>query len=238
MNGGRDDGVGRLDLPDGRVTAIAAELAGVVRCGVLAVDGVTVGDAPDLAAELSVRAVELRRLHRGLPPAGIPALGEARRLYRAAGVDPTRTRPSSEALLRRVLREQPLPRVNAAVDAVNLASLFFLLPIGLYDLDRVRGDVELRRGRIGEAYPGIRKGEVHLEGRLGLFDATGPFGSPTSDSMRTSVDETTRRLLAIVFATLAYPLASLAGDLELLAGLVVRHCGGRVVCARFLSRTG
>jgi len=238
VNEGRDDGDGRLDLPDGRVTAIAAELAGVVRCGVLAVDGVAVVDAPGLAAEMSARAVELRRLYRDLPPAGIPALGEARRLYRAAGVDPTRTRPSSEALLRRVLREQPLPRVNAAVDAINLASLHFLLPIGLYDLDRVRGDIELRRGRADEAYPGIRKGEVHLEGRLGLFDAAGPFGSPTSDSPRTSVDGTTRRLLAIVFATSAYPPASLAGDLDLLAGLVHRYCGGRVVCAGLLSRTG
>jgi DNA/RNA-binding domain of Phe-tRNA-synthetase-like protein len=238
VNAGRDDGDGRLVLPDGRATAIAAELAGVVRCGVLVVDGVAVGDAPDLAAGMSVRAAELRRLYRGLSPGDIPALGEARRLYRAAGVDPTRTRPSSEALLRRVLREQPLPRVNAAVDAINLASLFFLLPIGLYDLDRVRGDVELRRGRAGEAYPGIRKGEIHLEGRLGLFDATGPFGSPTSDSTRTSVDEATRRLLAIVFATSAYPLAALTGDLDLLAGLVHRYCDGRVVCAGFLSRTG
>jgi DNA/RNA-binding domain of Phe-tRNA-synthetase-like protein len=238
VNEGRDYGAGRLDLPDGRATAIAAELAGVVLCGVLVVDGVVVGDAPDLAAEMSVRAAELRRLHRDLPPADIPALGEARRLYRAAGVDPTRTRPSSEALLRRVLRQQPLPRVNAAVDAINLASLFFLLPIGLYDLDRVRGDIELRRGRAGDAYPGIRKGEVHLEGRLGLFDVTGPFGSPTSDSTRTSVDETTRRLLAVVFATSVYPPASLSGDLDLLAGLVLRYCGGHVVCAGFLSRTG
>lgn len=238
MNAGRNDGAGRLDLPDGRAVAIAVELADVVLCGVLAVDGVVVGDAPALAAGMSVRATELRRLYRNLPPGDIAALGEARRLYRAAGVDPTRTRPSSEALLRRVLREHPLPRVNAAVDAINLASLFFLLPIGLYDLDRVRGDVELRRGRAGEAYPGIRKGEVHLEGRLGLFDAIGPFGSPTSDSTRTSVDETTRRLLAIVFATSAYPLASLAGDLDLLAGLVHRYCGGHVVCAGFLSRTG
>ncbi len=238
MNEGRDDGGRRLDLPDGRATAVAAELAGVVRCGVLACEGVAVGDAPDLASEMAVRAVELRRLYRGLSPGDIPALGEARRLYRAAGVDPTRTRPSSEALLRRVLREQPLPRVNAAVDAINLASLFFLLPIGLYDLDRVRGDIELRRGNAGDAYPGIRKGEVHLEGRLALFDATGPFGSPTSDSSRTSVDETTRRLLAIVFATSAYPSASLAGDLDLLAGLVRRYCGGRVACVGFLPRIG
>lgn len=237
MSASPDDETGRLELPDGRRVGIAAELAGVVRCGVLAVDEVTVGDAPALAEEMTARAEQLRRLYRDLSPADIPVLGEARRLYRASGVDPTRTRPSSEALLRRAIKEQPLPRVNGAVDAINLASLCFLLPIGLYDTDRVRGDVELRRGRAGEAYPGIRKGEIHLAGRLGLFDARGPFGSPTSDSARTSVAETTRRLLAIVFATADYPRASLAGDVELLAGLVVRHCGGRIVHSGFLSRS-
>ncbi|MHB8079933.1 MAG: B3/B4 domain-containing protein [Candidatus Krumholzibacteriia bacterium] len=236
MSAERDDGAGRRQLADGRTVAVAAELAGVVRCGVLAVDDVTVDDAPALASEMSARAAQLRQLYGDLPPAGIPVLGEARRLYRAAGVDPTRTRPSSEALLRRVLKAQPLPRVNGAVDAINLASLCFLLPIGLYDTDRVRGDVELRRGRAGEAYPGIRKGEIHLAGRLGLFDADGPFGSPTSDSARTSVDATTRRLLAVVFATADYPRTSLGADLELLAGLVVRHCGGRVVGSWILSR--
>jgi len=236
VSAGRDEETGRLELPDGRTVAIAAELAGVVQCGALAVDDVTVADAPALADEMAARAKQLRRLYRDLSPADIPVLGEARRLYRAAGVDPTRTRPSSEALLRRALREQSLPRVNGAVDAINLASLCFLLPIGLYDCDRVRGDVELRRGRAGEGYPGIRKGEIHLAGRLGLFDADGPFGSPTSDSARTSVDETTRRLLAIVFATADYPRTALAGDVELLAGLVVRHCGGRVVRSGFLSR--
>ncbi len=230
---------GRLDLPDGRATVIAAELAGVVRCGVLAVDGVAVGDAPDLAAEMSVRAVELRRLYRDLSPGDIPALGEARRLYRAAGVDPTRTRPSSEALLRRVLREQPLPRVNAAVDAINLASLFFLLPIGLYDLDRVRGDVELRRGRAGEAYPGIRKGEIHLEGRLGLFDAQRPVRLadqrlPADERRRDDAAAAGDRVRHVgVSIGPRWPVTSICWPV-----LSTAHCGGRVVCAGFLSRTG
>ena len=126
--------------------------------------------------------------------------------------------------MRRVLKGQDLYRINNAVDACNLASLRFLLPIGMYDLDRVDGDVMLRVGKAGEEYPGIRKGPVHLEGRLGLFDATGPFGSPTSDSARTSVSDATRRILAVVMATHDYPDADMARNLGFFSKLFVRHC--------------
>jgi DNA/RNA-binding domain of Phe-tRNA-synthetase-like protein len=212
-------------LPDGRAVALAPDLAERLRCGLLMADGVTVGPAPALAAEIADRAARLRVEHAGRLPSEIADLQEARQLYRACGMDPTRLRPSSEALLRRVLRGQDLTLVNNAVDACNLASLSFLLPIGLYDLDRVKGDVTLRIGRSGEEHAGIRKGPVHLEGRLGLFDALGPFGSPTSDSARTCVDETTRCLLAVVMATGGCPPATMRANLELLGNLFSRHCG-------------
>ncbi len=216
-------------LPDGRTVALAPDLAARLRCGLLVADRVTVGPAPALAAEIADRAARLRAEHAGRLPSEIPGLQEARRLYRACGMDPTRLRPSSEALLRRVLRGQELYRINGAVDACNLASLSFLLPIGLYDLHRLEGDVSLRIGRSGEQYVGIRKGPVHLEGRLGLFDALGPFGSPTSDSARTCVDETTHRLLAVVMATGGCPPATMLANLELLGDLFVRHCAARIV---------
>ncbi|MFA7331162.1 MAG: phenylalanine--tRNA ligase beta subunit-related protein [Candidatus Delongbacteria bacterium] len=170
---------------------------------------------------------ELLSLYGGRTPAEIEGLQAARRLYHAAGVDPTRTRPSSEALLRRVLKGQGLPAVNNAVDAGNELSLRTLLPLGLYDAGRIEGAVELRRGRPGESYPGIRKEEVHLEGRLGLFDAAGPFGSPTSDSPRTAVTEASRRLLLVLFAPGDLPAARLDGALELGAELFGRWCGAR-----------
>ena len=223
-----------LDLPGGARWRLAPGVAGLLRCGVLVIGGVTAAADGRCAAALAARGEELRDAFAGRAPGGIPLLEEARRLYRSAGVDPTRTRPSSEALLRRALKGQPLPQVNAAVDACNLASLSFLLPIGLYDLDRIEGDVELRLGREGEEYPGIRKGAVHLAGRLGLFDARGPFGSPTSDSERTSVSETAARLLAVIFATAAYPADIMRANVDLLAGLMVRHCGGAVELAAVL----
>jgi DNA/RNA-binding domain of Phe-tRNA-synthetase-like protein len=128
---------------------------------------------------------------------------EVRAMYKRAGIDPTKTRPSSEALLRRVRKGEPLPRVNSLVDVINWCSLETQLPFGLYDFDRVRGPVTLRLGRTGESYAGIRKDVVHVDGRLTLADDDGPFGNPTSDSARTMVTLATTRALVVIFAPAA-----------------------------------
>jgi DNA/RNA-binding domain of Phe-tRNA-synthetase-like protein len=217
-------------------SSLDPDLAGHVRAALLAVEGVRVdGAGAEQAAAMADLARELVQRHAGRPPAQIDGLQPARRLYHAIGVDPTRTRPSSEALLRRVLKGQGLPAVNNAVDAGNELSLRILLPIGLYDLDRIKGPVLLRRGRAGEGYPGIRKEEVHLEGRLGLFDEAGPFGSPTSDSPRTSVGLETRRLLLVIFAPADHPRPLLDEARELGEVLFSRWCGGQASGHRFLS---
>ena len=85
-------------------------------------------------------------------------------MYKRVGLDPTKTRPSSEALLRRVRKGDSLPRINSMVDVCNWCSLEFQLPYGLYDAAHIDGDVELRLGRAGESYPGIRKDDVHVDG--------------------------------------------------------------------------
>jgi DNA/RNA-binding domain of Phe-tRNA-synthetase-like protein len=203
-------------------------LAGRVRAAWLELLDVQVeASGPEQTAAMVALGEELATVHSDRTPAEIPGLQAARRLYHAAGVDPTRVRPSSEALLRRVLKRQGLPVVNNAVDAGNELSLRVLLPLGLYDADRILGGVVLRQGRAGEAYPGIRKDEVHLEGRLGLFDDAGPFGSPTSDSPRTCVDLRTRRLLLVLFAPGDHPGEALAAAATLGAGLFARWCGAR-----------
>lgn len=174
--------------------ALAAELSGIVRPGLLWLDGATVVardarmDAPLAAAETAVRA---------RPPEDTAAV---RTMYTRVGIDPTKRRPSSEALLRRVTRGEPLPRINSMVDVCNWCSLELQLPYGLYDAGHIDGDVVLRIGRPGESYPGIRKDEVHVEGRITLADRQGPFGNPTSDSARTMVTTATTRAVLLVFA--------------------------------------
>ncbi len=222
-------------LPDGRALRLDDGVLGGLRAGALAVDGVSVREAPEVWGETAALAADLRARFAGQIPSDIPGLREARDLYRAFGMEPTRHRPSSEALLRRVLQGKDLYRLNNVVDACNLASLEFLLPIGLYDLDLVRGDVTLRLGREGEGYPGIRKGPVNLAGRLALCDDGGAFGSPTSDSERTCVHAGTSRLLAVIMSTRATPPETMRSRVVRFGELLVRHCGGDVTFAAVLD---
>jgi len=153
--------------------------------------------------------------------------GAARALYRAFGIDPTKTRPSSEALLRRVRRGEPLPRVNTAVDVCNWCSLEVQLPYGLYDADALVPPLALRRGGPGDEYAGIRKEVVHLAGRLALFDARGPFGNPTSDSARTMTSMGTRAVLAVVFAPGTVSRARIGRVLDMTAARLAEYAEGR-----------
>jgi DNA/RNA-binding domain of Phe-tRNA-synthetase-like protein len=147
-----------------------------------------------------------------------------RTMYKRVGIDPTKTRPSSEALLRRVRRGDELPRVNSLVDVVNWCSLESRLPFGLYDADRIHGSVELRLGRPGEEYAGIRKDTVHVAGRLTLADDRGPFGNPTSDSARTMVTEATTRVLVVIFAPVSIPPAEVDRVAATTAERIAEYC--------------
>ena len=164
-------------------------------------------DASEVWAALDRLGAAYRERYGGKAPGQIPELQAARELYRRTGEDPTKLRPSSEALLRRVLRGEALYHINTLVDTCNLCSLEFLLPIGLYDADRISGEVIARLGRSGESYESLGKGRYSVEGRVALFDGEGPFGSPTNDSRRTGITEATRRCLMVIFAPARYPRA-------------------------------
>jgi DNA/RNA-binding domain of Phe-tRNA-synthetase-like protein len=207
--------------------SIAPELTGRVRLGVLVLESVTVRDADEaLAAEIDAYARELRERYGQARSGDLPEVEEGRTLYKALGLDPTKTRPANEALLRRVLKGESLYRVNTLVDALNLCALRFQLPFGLYDLDRVAPPVVLRRGAAGEAYDGIRKAQVNVEGRPVLADAQGPFGNPTSDSARTMITTQTRHALVTVYAPAGYGLGRLEKVLDGTETTLTQACGG------------
>lgn len=132
-------------------------------------------------------------------------LKPARQMYASVGIDPTKTRPSSEALLRRILHGRELYRVNSVVDCFNLLALKFFVPVGLYDAATLRGDIVFRLGREGESYTGIGKEKIRLEDRYCLCDDSGPFGNPSSDSFRTRITADTRAVLAVFFVPSGWP---------------------------------
>jgi DNA/RNA-binding domain of Phe-tRNA-synthetase-like protein len=181
---------------------------------------VRVGDEA-LAAALDQAAEEAYRRYSGADVATLDSIRDVRAMYSATGTDPTKRRPSSEALLRRALQGEPLPRINTLVDCVNLFSLAQLVPVGLYDLDRVRGTIVCRLGLPGEPYEAIGREAFSVHGRMVLADDEGPFGSPTSDSRRTMVTTDTLNALAVVYWPAGRQERSSAG----LSDLVARFCG-------------
>jgi DNA/RNA-binding domain of Phe-tRNA-synthetase-like protein len=150
-------------------------------------------------------------------------------MYKRVGLDPTKRRPSSEALLRRIRKGEPLPRINSMVDVCNWCSLEFQLPYGLYDAARIEGDVVLRLGREAESYAGIRKDDVHVGGRITLADSLGPFGNPTSDSARTMVTTGTTQALVVVFAPREIEMKRLEHVLDVTSQRMREFTGGREI---------
>jgi DNA/RNA-binding domain of Phe-tRNA-synthetase-like protein len=127
-------------------------------------------------------------------------VARARALYRRFGIDPTRVRPSSEALLRRIKKGEALPRINSLVDIANALSIQLQVPVGLYDLGKVRGEeLVIRLGKEGDGYLGIGKEHVNLAGRICVADAEGPCGNPSADSARTMITSETERAAWIYF---------------------------------------
>lgn len=128
----------------------------------------------------------------------IPAIASSRSGYKACGKDPARYRLSAEALLRRIVQGKRLYRVNNVVDLLNLVSISTGFSIGGYDADKIDGDVVFGIGRKEEPYNGIGRGELNIESLPVFRDYQGAFGTPTSDSIRTSVTLETNRFLMIV----------------------------------------
>ncbi len=187
-----------MTLPSVTVAPAIASLVGI---GLFRAGGVAVEPSgPSIRSAMEAEARAQVERWGGRTLGEIPGVKAVRGFFSELGIDPTKTRPSAEALLRRVLKGNGLPAVNNIVDVVNVCSLRWLLPIGLYDAGAIEGTVRLEIGGPGAGYPGLGKDWVSLEGRPAMIDDQGPFGAPTSDSFRTRVHEHTRDIFLVVFA--------------------------------------
>ena len=156
------------------------------------------GRAAELA-ELRTKAAESARSELRLEElAAEPVVAAMRRLFRAAGCDPTRYRPSSEALLRRVLQGEELPWIHPFVDLNNALSVALRVPCCVLDAATIHPPVTLRAGRSGEHLDSMR-GPMDLEGKPLLADEQGPFGTPISDGHRVKVTASTHEALWVAY---------------------------------------
>ena len=185
-----------LQLDEG----LKARISGVT-FGMVTINGVTVRERD----ERLWRQIEALCLQQGREFA-LDRLSEyeqitsVRGLQKSFGFDPTRYRPSSEALLRRVLKGQGLYQINSAVDVNNLCSLEYLLPMCVYDLRHVVGRVVVRVGEPGEEYPGIGRQVFQAAHKVIIADDSGIMGSTVSDSERTRVTTATTDILMAIYA--------------------------------------
>ncbi len=127
-----------------------------------------------------------------------PTVASVRKLFRAAGTDPTRYRPSSEALLRRVLKGEEIPEIDPIVDLNNCLSISLAVPVCVMDTRAVAGPFELRIGAPGESYESLR-GPFNLEGRPLLVDTHGPCDTPITGNTRVKVRGDTSRAWLVAY---------------------------------------
>ncbi|MBZ5693826.1 MAG: hypothetical protein LAN36_00545 [Acidobacteriia bacterium] len=197
-----------------------------VKLGAVEADNLTVAPADAGLARLMDEICDRKRREFT-----VESLAEAeptravRAMFRAWDIDPSKYRPSSEALLRRVVQGKGLYRVSNVVDVGNLGSIETAWPYGCYDRSRIRPPVVFRHGTAGERYEGIGKRAWHLDGRPVLADAGGPFGSPISDSTRSMITDSARDILAVIYAPSGASEAAVENAIARLAERLTQFAG-------------
>lgn len=198
------------------------------RLGYLTINDVVVRGTPTaLSQEFDRLQIEVGQAYNMDILPKLPRILAVRNMYKKLHFDPSRHRPASEALVRRVLQKKNLYYVNSAVDVNNYCSIKFLLPFGLYDLDQIVGDSSYRLATEGN-YTNIAGKEVSTDNKPFLTDNLGVFGNPTADSRRTAVTLATRNLLSVVYADENVNTTELDEILDFAATMFVCYNGGKL----------
>lgn len=153
----------------------------------------------ELWAEINRFIEEYRSTYTTDSIKDMPSIQATRQAYKKCGKDPSRYRPSGEALCRRILKGMDLYQIDSMVDLVNLASIAYGYSIGGFDRDKIQGEtLTLGIGKANEPYEGIGRGPLNIEGLPVYRDEVGGVGTPTSDNERTKMDLNTTHFLGIV----------------------------------------
>ncbi len=162
-------------------------------------------------------------------------IAATRRVYKACGKDPSRYRPASEQLIRRMLQGKELYQIDTLVDLINLASIRFGYSIGGFDASKFVGDtLTLGIGRAGEPYEGIGRGMLNIEGLPVYRDAVGGVGTPTSDNERTKITIDTRHLVVLINGYDGNE-EQVRANAEFILDLVRRYCQTQEGCYHLYS---
>lgn len=152
----------------------------------------------ELWKEIDAFSADFRTKHKMEDIGKRKAIAATRQAYKNLGKDPSRYRPSAEALCRRIIKDINLYQIDTLVDLVNLVSLKTGYSIGGFDADKIKGNLVLGVGKAGEKFEAIGRGLLNIEGLPVYRDEIGGIGTPTSDEERTKITAETTRLLMII----------------------------------------
>lgn len=198
--GQNTDPLMKIDMTKIEIEAELKQICPSLRLGIIQCKVNTKEECPDLWQLINKKTIDLQQNQAISGIIDIPSIDSSKKGYRAIGKDPSRYRLSAESLLRRIVNGKALYKINNVVDLLNLVSITSGFSIGGYNADKIDGLVRFGIGNTNEPYQGIGRGTLNIE-RLPIFrDDLGAFGSPTSDSLRTQIDETCENFLMIIIS--------------------------------------
>jgi DNA/RNA-binding domain of Phe-tRNA-synthetase-like protein len=163
-----------------------------------------------------------------------PNILATREAYKKLGNDPNRYRPSADALYRRIVKGAPLYQISTLVDIINLVSLKTGYSINGFDIEKINDRVILGVGEPGEFLDAIGRGELNIESLPVYRDSLGAIGTPTSDSVRTSINLGTGKI-ALIINAYSPNSPGLKEAMDMIKNLVVEYGQGQNVEAAELS---
>ena len=161
-----------------------------------------------------------------------PTIRAYRDFFWRIGVDPTKNRPSSEALIRRILAGKPPPTINTLVDAYNLASILSEVALAAFDEDKIQSsEVIMRTAKKGETFLGIgMKEPITLQGGEIVLDDAGDLIAvyPYRDAERSKVTEQTKNVALVACGVPGLSKDTLLQAADLAVKYVTKFCGGTI----------
>ncbi|MBI5252891.1 MAG: hypothetical protein HY930_00610 [Euryarchaeota archaeon] len=149
-----------------------------------------------------------------------------RDFYWGIGIDPTKQRPSAEALLRRVFAGKYLPSINNVVDSYNLASVLTLIPMGAYDAAKIKGELRIRYSK-EESFAGIGGVSYKTSNEIVIADEEKLLCIyPYRDSELTKVTEATSSIAIVLCGVKGVSEEYLKESAKATLELVTKFCGG------------
>ncbi len=161
-----------------------------------------------------------------------PIIREYRKFFWSIGIDPTKERPSSEALIRRILRGKGLYRINNIVDTMNIISAYTGIVMSVFDLDKISLPVHLRAAEGTEKMRIIGGKEITIpEGFPILTDNNNRVFSATvyRDGEHAKVTQSTSNILLVMYAPRTIDRTYVASSLKMVVEHIVRAAGGTIV---------